>query len=235
MNEQMKKDYENAMEFWNKALTSAPEDYEGEVDIANDWKQIGSESLLQLLCDEGKDWNNILDYGCGSGWASVVFAKNGAVNVLGVDVVPNAIESAGYYVKTFQETEHIKLKTVSTNWLKEQSENQFEHALSMNVLDVVPDEVAKDIICDLSKVCKKGATLLIGMNPCFEGEELTKDGCTYKDHYLFVNDILRVNNHTDEEWSKLFSAYFKVERVEHFKWDGEPKERRRLFYLSNKK
>lgn len=48
------------------------------IDLDEDWKQIGSEKLLELLCSEVKGWNNILDYGCGSGWADVLFVKNGA-------------------------------------------------------------------------------------------------------------------------------------------------------------
>lgn len=233
MNEQMKSDYQNSVEFWNKALASKPEDYEGEINLDEDWKQIGSEKLLKLLCDEVNGWDNILDYGCGSGWASVIFVKNGANRVAGVDVAPNAIVSAGYYTKTFGVDEKVQLEAVSTDWLNNQAENQYDHAVSINVLDVVPDEVAENIMRGLSKVCKKGATLLIGMNPCFEGEELTREDRDYREHYLFVNGILRLNNHTDEEWKEMLSKYFKVERLEHFKWDQENNERRRLFYLTN--
>ncbi len=233
MNEQMEKDYEKSVEFWNNVLASAPEDYEGEINQDEDWKQIGSESLFKLLCREVQGWNNILDYGCGSGWASVLFVKNGADKVHGVDVAANAIVSAGYYAKAFLAEDCIKFEAVSTDWLNNQPDNQYDHAFSVNVLDVVPDEVAEDIIRGLSKVCKKGAKILIGLNPCFRDAELTREGCEYKDHYLFVNDILRVNNHTDEEWTQMLSKYFKVDRLEHFKWDVESQERRRLFYLSN--
>lgn len=235
MNEQMKADYENSVDFWNKTLASSPEDYEGEIDLNEEWKQIGSEKLMELICEEVKGWDNILDYGCGSGWASVAFVKNGARKVTGVDVAPNAVVSAGYYTKAFQVEDCIKFEAISKDWLSSQAEEQYDHAFSVNVLDVVPDEVAEEMICGLSNVCKKGATLLIGMNPYFEGAELTREGCSYKDHYLYVNDILRVNNHTDEEWSAMLSKYFKVERLEHFKWDQEPRDRRRLFYLTNEK
>ena len=234
MNEQMKSDYKNSVEFWNTALASSPEDYAGEIDKDEDWKQIGSSQLFELITKEVKGWDNILDYGCGSGWASVIFAKSGAQKITGVDVAPNAVVSAGYYVKAFQAENSIKLEAVSTDWLNKQEEAQFDHAFCLNVLDVVPDEVAEEIICGLSKICKNGATLLIGLNPCFEGPELTREGCEYKDHYLFVNGILRVNNHSDDEWTQMFSEHFKVERLEHFKWDVEASERRRLFYLAKK-
>ena len=235
MNEQMKNDYKKSVDFWNEALASSPEDYEGEINLDEDWKQIGSETLLNLLCKEVKGWDNILDYGCGSGWASVLFVKNGAKKVLGVDVSPNAIKSAGYYANAFKAQNNIKFEAVSPDWLSNQTENQFDYAYSMNVLDVVPDEIAENIILGLAKVCKKGAKLLIGMNPCFEGAELSGEGRKYEDHYLFINDILRVNNHTDEEWKQMLSKYFTVDRLEHFKWDPEKSERRRLFYLTNEK
>lgn len=235
MNEQMEKDYQSSVEFWNKAMISAPEDYEGEINRDEDWKQIGSETLLKLVSAEVKGWNNILDYGCGSGWADVLLVKSGADKVFGVDVSPNAITSAKYYAKAFQTLDSIQFEAISTDWLDGQAENQYDYAFCVNVLDVVPDEVAEDIILGLSKVCKKGAKLLIGMNPCFEGAELTRDGFACKEHYLYINDILRVNLHTDKEWTEMLSKYFKVERLEHFKWDAETKERRRLFYLSNMK
>lgn len=234
MTRQMETDYENSIDFWNKALSSAPEDYRGEIDCNEAWEQIGSEKLIKLLCEQVKGWDHVLDFGCGRGWALAVLVKNDAGNVTGVDVAPNAIASAGYYAKAFQIEDKVTLEAVSTDWLGNQEENLFQHAISINVLDVVPDEVAEEIIRGLYKVCKKGATLLIGMNPCFEGAELTREGFSYRDHYLYVNGILRVNNHTDEEWSRMLSKYFTIDRLEHFKWDQETDERRRLFYLTKK-
>lgn len=234
MNEQMRSDYKKAMAFWDQALASSPEDYESGIDPAEGWKKGCSETLLALLCEGVKGWDNVLDYGCGTGWASVLLVKNGARRVTAVDVAPNAIASAGYYAKAFEVRENITFEAVTPEWLSAQDEDRYDHAISVNVLDVVPDEIAEGIIRGLSKVCKKGATLLIGLNPYLEGESLTKDGRVYTDHYLYIGDILRLSNHTDEEWTEMLSKCFKVERLEYFKWDQEARKARRLFYLTNK-
>jgi len=49
---------------------------------------------------------------------------------------------------------------------------------------------------------------------------------------LYVNDVLRLVSLSDEEWTAIFSRYFKVIRLEHFSWQGEENETRRLFYLT---
>lgn len=235
MNEQMKKDYDKSVEFWNAQLASSAEDYEGEINLEEDWKQIGTESLVKLLLEETKGWDNILDYGCGTGWACTIFVKNGAKEVKGVDVAENAVISAQYYVKAFQVQDSVKLEAVSVDWLSKQEADLFDHAFCCNVLDVVPDEVAEEIAKGLSNVCKKASSLIVVMNPHFDEEAQKKSGLTLNDHYLYANGVLRVNNRSDEEWKAALSKYFEVERIEHFKWDGEATERRRFFVLRNAK
>lgn len=230
----MNKEYEKSIDFWNESQASKPEDYEGEIDVNEDWKQIGSESLLKLMSEAVKNWENVLDYGCGSGWAEPVLVKNGVKTIKAVDVAANAVKSAGYYAKAFKVADEIDFEAVSLDWLVNQPKEQYDHAICCNVLDVVPDDISKDIIKNLACACKKGATLLVTMNPNFPKETGEREGFEFKGSLLFVNGVLRVNCHSDEEWSDMFKEYFNVDRLEHFRWDVEQSDNRRLFYLTRK-
>lgn len=95
-------------------------------------------------------------------------------------------------------------------------------------------EVADSIVSGLARVCKKGSSVIIALNPYFTPEMTSRSGMEYDAPYIYVNGILRVNNHTDEEWKQLFEKYYDIEQLEYFKWDVEQTEGRRFFTLSVK-
>lgn len=231
MDDKMTKKYEDSIDFWNQAQSSSADDYKGEINQAEDWKVIGSEGLLKLLTDKTKGWNNVLDYGCGNGWADVILERNGAEKITAVDVAEKAVESAKLYANAFCAGEKIEHLAVDVEWLSKQHEDLYDHAICCNVLDVVPMEVSENIAMNLARVCKSGAMVLITLNPFFTEELRNREGIVYEEPYMYVNGILRVNNHTDEEWKTFLSKYFEVEGLDHFKWDVEKEERRRFFRL----
>lgn len=231
MNEEMKQKYEEAIEFWNKALCYSEEDFQGETDKNEDWKAIGSESLYKLMCEKTAGLKNVLDYGCGNGWLEVIMAKNGVTGITAVDVAPQAVSSAKLYAKAFDVVDGIDFKAVNVDWLSKEPGDSYDNAVCCNVLDVIPTEVSESILENLARVCKKGATVLITLNPCFSADQLSREGMEYKAPYLFMNGVLRVNNHDDEFWKELMTRYFEVQELKYFKWDQETKEARRFFIL----
>lgn len=231
MNETMKSNYEKSIDFWNQAQIYSEADFEGEIDQNEDWKEIGSAGLCSLMTEAVKGWENVLDYGCGTGWLDVILAKNGVKGIKAVDVAENAVNSAKLYAKAFICAEIIDYEAVDVDWLAGRPENIYNHAVCCNVLDVVPDEVAESILENLARVCKPGATVLVTMNPHFTDEQCHREGMTYEPPYLYVNGVLRVNNRSDEEWTGILEKYFTFEKLVHFKWDAEQEVHRRLFYL----
>lgn len=231
MNNEMKKIYDKSIDFWNQALICSEADF-AEVDKDNDWKDIGSTQLFNLIKDSTEGWDNVLDYGCGAGWADVILAMNGAKKVKAVDVAPNAVESAKLYFSAFSSEDVIDYEAVDVNWLAGVPDETYDCAICCNVLDVIPTEVAEDIIKNLARVCRPGSKVIITLNPFFTEEMRNRDGVTYEAPYMYIGGILRVNNHTDEEWTKLFSRHFTVSRLNHFKWDAEQKEGRRFYLLT---
>lgn len=231
MNEDMKNIYDRSIEFWNNALHYTEEDFQGGVDQDSDWKEIGSASLCALLTDAVAGWDNVLDYGCGSGWADVILQRAGAGRIKGVDVAANAIASARLYAKAFGADRSIDYEAVDVSWLAMQPSDTYDHAICCNVLDVIPTEVSESIIEQLARVCKPGASVIVTLNPYFTEGMRNREGTTYQDPYLYVNGILRVNNHTDDEWKAMLSKYFTIEGLDHFRWDVETADIRRFYRL----
>lgn len=234
MNEELSKVYDESIDFWNKAQVFSEDDFAGPIDQDKDWREIGSAGMFKLITASTAGWKNVLDYGCGTGWLDVILAKTGVTGIKSVDVAKNAVESAKLYAEVFECADKVDHEAVDVEWLGHVDKDTFDYAVCCNVLDVVPTEVSEGIIKNLALSCKKGGKVLISLNPFFTDEMLSRGGMEYRKPYVFVNGILRVNNHTDEEWKEMFSPFFEVEKLDYFKWDVEAEEHRRFFTLKVK-
>ena len=236
MNKELEKDYKTSVDFWNNNYAISDEDIKAtlaeEVD-PEDWKTLPPSEIFLEALKEFKDCENVLDYGCGHGWADIVAAKLGCKHIKAVDVVENSKTMTELYAKVFGVSEQIDCEAVSIDWLSQHSSDVYDGVFVSNVIDVVPMEIAEDILTNLKKVAKNGAKIIIGMNFYMDPAEAEKKGDTIKEgKYLFVNDVLRLMLLSDDEWTKVLSKYFKVEKLDHFSWTGETKASRRLFYLT---
>ena len=61
--------------------------------METDWRNLESGTLCASF-DKITKLDNVLDYGCGSGWADVYLIKNGSDRATAVDVSENGIISA---------------------------------------------------------------------------------------------------------------------------------------------
>ena len=238
MNDEMKKDYANSVDFWNNAFFESEEDKENDLKetVPEDaWRELSTADKILDAISTLKDYDKVLDYGCGYGWASVLMAKTGSRNINSVDVVPNSIDLAKHYAKVYGVEEATSFSHISFNWLEETEASQFDAAFCSNVIDVVPEEVANGIIKGLARVVKKGGRVIIGMNYYTEPKNDPERKIEIKEgNYMFVNGVLRLVLRTDEEWISLLEKYFEVEKLDHYAWAGEAEEKRRLFFLKVK-
>ena len=235
MDDHLRKDYEKAKSFWNTAFCMEDEarrDAEGSVDREGGWKEMApSEKLFEAVRTLGSR-KRILDYGCGRGWAAVIAAKSGCMDVTGVELAENAVSAANFYAKLFGVDDRVKVHHVSEEWIEETAAESYDGIVCSNVLDVVPEEVAENIVRHLARIARKDAVVIIGMNYYMEPKDNPEKGMTVKNgNCVYVNDVLRLVCRTDEEWAEFFGRYFTIEKLEHFAWPGEETERRRLFYL----
>lgn len=228
MEQAIKKDYDTLKEFWNSAMVMDEEEFEkesAELDVDNDWKEMAPSEKLLLAVESLQNKNRVLDYGCGAGWATIAAAKYGCKNVLGVEVVENAVKSTKLLTKAFQVQDQVDIRQISDSWLEEAEAGVFDGIICSNVIDVLPEEVSSGIIKNLARVATEDACIIIGMNAPARNIEM-KNG-----NQVYVNGVLRLVSRSDEEWTDIFSKFFIVERIEHFAWPGETEERRRIYYL----
>lgn len=225
----MNKEYNDLKEFWNNAFRIAEDE---EIDKDEYLALAPSPKIVEAL-KELKAKDKILDYGAGNGWASIILSKLGAKSVVSADVVANSKISVDHYAKLF-DAKNIDAITIDDEYLSK-TNDKYDGIFCSNVLDVLPDDISFGIIKDFSRITNKDSLIIIGLNYYIDLNtfKITKNE-KIEGSLLFINNILRLNSKSDEEWINIFNKYFEVIKLEHFSWPGEDKERRRLFYLKKR-
>ena len=220
--------------FWNEAI-KLPEDYKEEVRKATDnsvMDIVPSQKHYDAVKELGS-CKKVLDYGCGSGWGAIVAASSGCKDVLAVDLGSNITDAAKFYADVLGV--NIKTEVIDENWIKNAPACSFDGLICSNVLDVVPLETAETIVKEMARITTSDAHIVIGLNFYMSKEMAKKRNIELVDDmYLFVNDVLRLSSLSDDEWKNIFAPYFDVVKLDYFAWEGEEKERRRLFVLKKK-
>ena len=229
----MNKDYINLVSFWDNSFILKEEDKQElqKLNPDEDWKSLApSEKQFNILQSfNGK--NNVLDYGCGSGWASIIMAKSNVKRVVAADVSSNSIKMVDCYREVFKVSDIIHPVTISSDFLSHELDNTYDGFFSSNVIDVIPLEMAKEIIKESSRVTKPGTKVIFSLNYYIDPIQMEKRGCKINGSLIYINDVLRLNSLTDNEWINIFKEYFNDIKLDYFAWPGESKETRRLFVL----
>ncbi len=230
------KDNQALIDFWDKAFTLSEEQQaEARKQAVGDWKELApSEKLFKAACSLGQK-KKVLDYGCGDAWAAIIAAKNGCTDVTAVDAAPGAVQAARFYTEVCGVEEHVRTVCGSADWLEGIASNTFDGLICSNVLDVIPPETTETILRESARIVTRDACVIIGLNYYLSPEAAAARGMELTDgNRLYIDGILRLVSRTDEDWTQMFSPWYTVERLEHFAWQGEDKETRRLFWLRKK-
>ena len=99
-------------EFWNQAFGKQPEASVKEIKTL-----APSEKLFLAVASLGQ-YSDVLDYGCGSGWASIIAAENGAANVIAADVSENAVNQVRKAAHLYGFNEVIHPHQIDSDWLE---------------------------------------------------------------------------------------------------------------------
>ena len=235
MDDGLKKDFENAIAFWDSAL-SVTDEQKKELEESvgeEEWQDMAPSKKIFDAISEAAKHGRMLDYGCGDGWGALTAAKLGCPDVTAVDMAAKAIEVAKLYMKCFGVDDVVKAEAIDEKWLAGQPDESYDAIFCSNVIDVIPLEIAEDILDNASRILKKGGRAVIGMNFYMSPETAKERGLDVKeDRYLFSDGVMRLSLVSDEEWTKILEKRFAVEKLDHFSWPGEEKEGRRLFILS---
>lgn len=230
----MNKDYLDLVAFWNNSMAMDEESLakaKEELNPDEDYKDLAPSPKLREVLLNFKDCQKVLDYGCGSGWASIIMSKSGVGQVISAEVAPNAIRMVEFYSEAFGVKEIIKPILIDEHWLSQEAPNQYDGFYCSNVIDVIPLSMAKDIIEASSKVTNRDAVVIFSTNYYIDPQIMKEKGCEVKDNQIYINGILRLNALTDEEWTKIFKEYYQDVEISYFAWPGEAKETRRIFIL----
>lgn len=233
MDENVKVTYETLKNFWDSSFAITDEDKENmkkEVNKEEDWKQLAPSQKQIDAIKTLNDCSNVLDYGCGYGWSSIIGSKLGVKHITAVDVAPKGIELAKFYSSLFDIT-NIDYQVIDPEWLKSQKDNSYDGFFTSNVLDVIPESMSNEIIKEVARIVKPGSKLIFSFNFYMPIEKAQQSGMKVIGNELYANDVLRLISKSDEEWENTFKQYFEIEKLEYFAWPGETKESRRLFYL----
>lgn len=229
----MKDDYKKLKEFWNNNFL-LDEDKKEEL-LANinddDWRDLAPSSKLFNYLKQFKDKNNVLDYGAGSGWASIIMAKNEVKHIDSVDVADNSKRIIDLYSEIFKVSDKINAFTINDEWLESVCDNSYDGVFCSNVLDVIPFELAKEIIKQIYRIVKKDGLVIFSFNYYVDPQIMKNRGASVDGSYVYVDGYLRLNLVSDEGWVALFNDYFRIEKIDYFAWPKEEKETRRIFVM----
>lgn len=237
MTEKTVRENQALIAFWDKAFAPSEEDQAQEGESGgSDWKEPApSEKLYRAACSLGRR-KKILDYGCGSAWAAVIAAKSGCADVIAVDAAPGAVQAARLYAARYGVADRVHISCAASGWLKTIPSATFDGLICSNVLDVIPPETAEEIIRESARVLTRDGTVIVGLNYYLSPEAAAARGMALADgNRLYIDGVLRLVSRTDEEWARILSPWYTVEKLEHFAWPGEAEERRRLFWLRKRK
>jgi len=208
-NEDMSKnDYETSKQYWNH-------NFLGQKGNILDGKWVKEEAFNNLINTYIKKDCDVLDFGCGSGWALIeIFYTVNIHEGLGIDQSANAINLLEDTIK-LSKINHLSFEC-GDDILLGKYLDKFDSVISINVLDVIPDETIKPILLSIKNSMKKDGYLLIGINPDFPKEYLEEKGYQYQGHYLYKDHVLRGNIKQKDDWIAMFSQFFKFVEYREF-------------------
>ena len=226
----------NLVDFWEKALSLTEEEREELLkEKSLDYKDfVSSDKVYQAILSL-KECKNVLDYGCGSAWASIILAKEGCAHIDAFDMSDGIVDAAKFYTKLFNVAKQVQVSKITTDFKKSLKPGSYDGLVCINVLDVVTDEVSDEIIKFFHSALSLDAKIIVGTNYYLSKEDAALKGIELEEgKYIFRDGILRLNSLSNEEWEAKFLPYFEIEDIKYYAWPNEPKETRRIFYLKRK-
>lgn len=222
------KEYQAALTFWNDYFKNEKSEILQGISVGCTYLE---NKLKELVCV-----HKVLDFGCGTGWASLYLKQIGCKDVTGVDQAANAIDIATETAKINGFTDGITFIKGNETFFDDVKSNIYDGFFSSNTFDVIPTEITNNILNQVNRICMPDAKILIMLNPYLTQElnEKIKMEQITQDSYT-KNGILRCVNRTKEEWITLLEQYFIIETYDEFECEDEPKGfGRRMFGLRNK-
>ncbi len=116
--EKIVQDNQNLVKFWDQVFTELPEEETELTEDEDSFKELApSEKLFEAACTLGHK-KKVLDFGCGTAWASIIAAKSGCKDVTAVDAAPGAVKAAQTYSSRYGMESSIHLACGGLDFLQ---------------------------------------------------------------------------------------------------------------------
>ncbi len=228
MADKTQQDNQTLIAFWSDVFGKALEEQNREW---KDLKDLAPSEKLYRAAQSLGTCQNVLDYGCGGGWAGLIAAASGCEHVTQADPAEGAVRTAKANAEHYGLSDKIDTFQIEPDWLSSVPDHTYDGFICSNVLDVIPPETAKYILNEAARIITDDAIVIIGMNYYMSPEMAEEKGIELIDRHLYQDGVLRMVSRTDEEWTEFFSPWYDVVYLSHFGWPNEKTERRRLFAL----
>lgn len=226
----MEKEIENSLIFWNDAY----KEEKPEVLEDKDYKLPKEmESIFETFLEKCPI---IVDFGCGAGEMLYVAAHSRKPQKLyGVENGANIVNFLDEMITLNHFEDDIEIIDGGLKALEQFKNNSVDGIIISNVLDVVTQDVADEIMKGLLRILKKGGFMMLKLNQYESKEKLDKDGrfVNFKDNLYSYQGVMRLRSCTTDEWRKWLSPYFKEEMYADVPYQA-PNFFDRLFLLKKK-
>lgn len=213
------------------------------------WNQVYSECELVDLNGEkleveptfdaclkvfAQNTRRVLDYGCGTG--DILF-QCADFNYLTYGMGIDRSEVGIHYAEKMAHLNHyhqLDFVTGDIDYLKQMDDECFDGIILSNVLDVTPQDIARTIFTELTRILKPEGYLFLKLNPYASQEELIQLGLTPIGDNLYAEDgVLRLHELDTQSWCHILENSYNIERYLEFPYPWQ-EGMNRLFLLKKK-
>ena len=215
----------SSISFWNQFF----KDYEP---VKIDKEEVSVTTTLdQYLKQIGDMCENILDIGCGTGYA-LIGAKllgNKMKYGVGFDASTHAIHIANKTVE-LSDIEDLSFKVADETYLKTIPNESFDGIICSNFLDVIPKQMSDDIISEIQRILKYEGYFLLKINFPLDEQLIKKIKMVEIEENTYqIDGVIRAYNLSTEAWIKRFK-HLKALKIDGFRRaDHLPEDRIVLF------
>ena len=226
-----KKINDDLLKFWNNYYKFNNDDINYINDMDDDYLNLAPSRKQIDALKLFKNSNNVIDYGCGSAWASIIMAHEGTKHIKALDLCKNPIDLANLYINKFKLNDKIDALLIDDNWLEKEKNDSYDGFFSSNVIDVIPLDKSLKIIKEAARITKKDSYVIFSLNYYLSKEEIKIRRWDMIDDSVIIDGVLRLTSLSDDEWLNIFKKYYEIINLIHYAWNEEEKELRRLFIL----
>ncbi len=221
------KNYKETIDFWNDIF----EDEGKNFNHTEPFQIFEIEECLDWLVDENP---SMIDFGCGNGKLLLRSLAMGAKSAVGIDISPEAIDSAKRFAKANDVLSQADLVVGEVKELSNFENDEFDAGILSNVVDNLIPEDSLLLLEEFSRIIKPGGKIFLKMNDHIEPSQLEEwNAQKIREDFYKEESGLYFWNLENEKVERLIGEHFEIEKKVEVEFK-EQDQTNRLYYLRNK-